>query len=95
MQDWPRQTALIGTSNDLTYLDVTGNRRFWAIPLAEPANVALIARDRDQLWAEATYCYKDKVPWWLSDEMEEIAAEIQDGYVEEDVLESSVAEWLE
>jgi putative DNA primase/helicase len=43
-QDWPRQTALTGTSNDLTYLDVTGNRRFWAIPLAKPANVELITR---------------------------------------------------
>jgi hypothetical protein len=27
--------------------------------------------------------------------MEKIAAEIQDGYVEEDVLESEVADWLE
>lgn len=94
-QDWPRQTALTGTSNDLTYLDVTGNRRFWAIPLAEPANVELIKRDRDQLWAEAVCLYRDKVSWWLSDEMEKIAAEIQDGYVEEDVLESEIAEWIE
>jgi predicted P-loop ATPase len=93
-QDWPRQTVLTGTSNDLTYLDVTGNRRFWAIPLAKPANVELITLDRDQLWAEAVHLYKDKVPWWLSDEMEKIAAEIQDGYVEEDVLESEIADWL-
>ena len=94
-QDWPRQTALTGTSNDLTYLDVTGNRRFWAIPLAEPADVELIKRDRDQLWAEAVHLYKDKTPWWLSDEMEDIAAEIQAGFIEEDVLEAPIADWIE
>jgi predicted P-loop ATPase len=94
-QDWPRQTALTGTSNDLTYLDATGNRRFWAIPLAARANVEKIKQDRDQLWAEAVHLYKTKTPWWLSEELEDIAAEIQGGYVEEDVLESPIRDWLE
>jgi hypothetical protein len=94
-QDWPRQTALTGTSNDLTYLDVTGNRRFWAIPLDKPVDVTLIKQDRDQLWAEAVQLYKNKVSWWLSDEMEDIAAEIQAGYVEEDILEHPIADWIE
>jgi predicted P-loop ATPase len=93
-QDWPRQTALTGTSNDLTYLDVTGNRRFWAIPLAAPANVALIKADRDQLWAEAVHLYNDKTPWWLNEELEDIAAEIQTGYVEDDLLDIPVGKWI-
>jgi hypothetical protein len=95
MQDWPRQAALTGTSNDLTYLDTTGNRRFWAIPLAAPVNVELIKRDRDQLWAEAVQLYRDKVPWWLSEEMEEIATEIQAGYVEDDLLDVPINDWIE
>ena len=94
-QDWPRQTALTGTSNDLTYLDATGNRRCWAIPLADRANVEKIKEDRDQLWAEAVYLYKTKTPWWLSEELEDIAAEIQSGYVEEDVLEDPIKNWIE
>jgi predicted P-loop ATPase len=94
-QDWPRQTVLTGTSNDLTYLDVTGNRRFWAIPLADRVNVELIKQNRDQLWAEAVHLYRDKATWWLSDELEDIAAEIQAGYVEDDVLERPIVDWLE
>jgi predicted P-loop ATPase len=93
-QDWPRQIALAGSSNDLTYLDVTGNRRHWAIPLAEPAKVEKIKEDRDQLWAEAVRRYQDKTQWWLSEELEEIAEEIQSGYVERDILDGTIADWL-
>jgi predicted P-loop ATPase len=94
-QDWPRQTALTGTSNDLSYLDTTGNRRFWAIPLAAPVNVELIKNDRDQLWAEAVALYRDKARWWLTEAMEDIAAEIQEGYVEDDLLDVPISKWIE
>jgi predicted P-loop ATPase len=49
----PRQFIIIGTTNDKDYLkDITGNRRFW--PIATPLfDVAMIKKDRDQLWAEA------------------------------------------
>jgi hypothetical protein len=93
-QDWPRQGVLTGTSNSLNYPDPTGNRRHWAIPLARPADVELIKRDSDQLWAEAVDLYKNKTPWWLSEAMEEIAAEIQAGYVEQDVLDDTIADEL-
>jgi predicted P-loop ATPase len=93
-QDWPRQTALTGTSNDLGYLDPTGNRRHWAIPLATPVNVEKIKEDRDQLWAEAVHLYKDKIPWWLTNALEDIADEIQSGYVDRDILDDTIADWL-
>jgi predicted P-loop ATPase len=94
-QDWPRQCVLVGTRNELVYLDLTGNRRFWGVPLAAPVNVDLIKRDRDQLWAEAVHLYKNKTPWWLSEELEKIAAEIQGGYVDDDALDGPIGDWIE
>jgi predicted P-loop ATPase len=54
--DRPRRNIFGGTTNDNKYLrDTTGNRRIWSADLCGKGLIDLegIARDRDQLWAEA------------------------------------------
>jgi putative DNA primase/helicase len=94
-QDHPRQCVFIGTSNDLEFVDVTGNRRFWPFRIAGLIDITAITTDRDQLWAEATALYRQGVRWWLPPNIEAIAAEQQAGFVETDIWEGLIAKWLD
>jgi predicted P-loop ATPase len=54
--DRPRRNVFGGTTNETKYLrDTTGNRRIWSVDLCGNGLIDLVgvARDRDQLWAEA------------------------------------------
>jgi putative DNA primase/helicase len=75
--DVPRQCVFIGTTNASEYLsDITGNRRYWPVTCTKLDSVA-IARDRDQLWAEAFVAFHAGEAWWLKDNELRRAAEAE------------------
>ena len=74
----PRQFIVMGTTNAHAYLkDMTGNRRFWPVRV-EVFDADGIARDRDQLWAEAAKRESDGEPCRLAPKLYDAAAEQQE-----------------
>jgi predicted P-loop ATPase len=63
----PRSCVFAATTNKDEYLkDLTGNRRFWPLKVVK-ADLAAIAAERDQIWAEAVAAFKAGEAWDLRD----------------------------
>jgi predicted P-loop ATPase len=88
----PRQCVFAGTANQSVYLhDETGGRRFWPFRCG-CLKADELARDRDQLWAEALLRYRSGAPCWLdSDELNKEAEVAQRQRLEEDAWEEKIA----
>lgn len=70
---WPRQSIMVGTTNDSQYLkDTTGNRRFLPVKTTK-IDLAGLRKDRDQIWAEAVVLEAAGFPIYLTAELEELA----------------------
>lgn len=63
--DKPRRCVFFASTNHATFLkSQTGNRRFWPVEVGR-IDLTSLARDRDQLWAEAAACEARGVPLML------------------------------
>lgn len=63
-KSYTRQCVIAGTTNQYTHLrDHTGNRRFWSVSVGI-IDLGMLAKDRDQLWAEADHLFRTGAQWW-------------------------------
>lgn len=91
--DRPRQFIIIGSTNQECYLvDDTGNRRFWPVKTSGKLHkrVDELARNRDQLWAEAVALEKAGEPIRLDPKLYEVAADLQRARLVENTYTESV-----
>lgn len=93
--DNPRQCVFAGTTNSKEYLkDDSGARRFWPIKLTR-VDLRLLAKERGQLWAEATARYKKGERWHFEDpSVIQSAAEEAEARRQKDPWEDLIARWL-
>jgi predicted P-loop ATPase len=94
-----RQCVFAGTTNLATdgYLtDATGGRRYWPIVCQGMIDLEGLARDRDQLWAEAVARFKAGARWWLeTPELEALAREEQDLRYRETAQQEIIKRWID
>lgn len=98
-EDVPRQSVFAGSTNERHYLhDASGNVRFWPVRVPNGEKVAFdaMARDRDQIWAEALSYYQDGAAWHITDDkLQRLAHAEQSQREEEDVWMWKVREWFD
>jgi predicted P-loop ATPase len=94
---FPRQCVFMGTTNKYEWLkDESGGRRFWPVRCTKKIDVARLAADRDQLWAEALRQYHAAAHWWLEDAgLIEEAKEEQSGRYTPDPWEDRIRQFVE
>jgi predicted P-loop ATPase len=90
-----RQCVFAGSVNPDTYLrDETGNRRFWPVRCGS-IDLDALARDRDQLWAEAVARFDAGAVWWLDEpELIAMATAEQDARYQSDAWDALIERWL-
>ena len=93
--DVPRQCVFVGTTNQDEYLkDATGNRRYWPVSCTV-IDLDVLREMRDQLWAEAMFCYEAGDIWWVTKDEEPMFTEAQDERFVVDEWEGPILNWLE
>ncbi|MNF64178.1 Virulence-associated protein E [compost metagenome] len=93
--DVPRQCVFVGTTNQEEYLkDATGNRRYWPV-FCNKVDLEQLREIRDQLWAEAVFCFDAGDIWWVTKDESWMFAEAQDERFVVDEWEGPILTWLE
>jgi predicted P-loop ATPase len=92
-----RRCVFFGTINPdgVGYLkDTTGNRRYWPVEVTT-IDLAGLAADREQLWAEARGAFLQGERWWIEDDEEAaVVSGEQDARRDDDIWEPKVMTWL-
>lgn len=93
--DVPRQCVFVGTTNQEEYLkDATGNRRYWPVACTR-VDLERLRDIRDQLWAEAKFCYESGEAWWVNRDESPLFTEAQEERFVVDEWEGPILHWLE
>ena len=97
LASYPRQCVFYGTTNETDFLkDRTGNRRFWPIAVRPTKKVFSMGEDVvDQVWAEAYELYKAGEPLWLGPELEKLALDRQEAFMEDNPKLGMIEDYLE
>jgi predicted P-loop ATPase len=91
----PRRCIFAGTTNRADWQpDETGGRRFWPVKVGK-IDLVGIARDRDQLWAEAVARFQRGEKWHMEGEVEQIALQEASARRPEDPWRSDIADIVE
>jgi virulence-associated protein E/bifunctional DNA primase/polymerase-like protein/primase-like protein len=90
-QDKPRRCVFIATTNHSTFLkSQTGNRRFWPVEVGR-IDLNALARDRDQIWAEAAAIERRGEPLFLPEALWGEARLLQDQRQDQDPWDELLA----
>ncbi|MDP2319163.1 MAG: VapE family protein, partial [Acidobacteriota bacterium] len=91
----PRQFVNFGSTNEEFFLkDPTGNRRFWPVTVGS-MKPDVLARDRDQLWAEVAIREAQSDSIHLPEALWPLAAAVQEAHRERDPWEELLEETVE
>jgi putative DNA primase/helicase len=100
--DYPRQSIFIMTTNRYQYLtDHTGHRRFWPVRCdmtrvgRSTVDITKLAREVDQIWAEALVYWTRGEQLWLEPHVEAMAQHEQSLREMDDGLSDRIQEWLD
>jgi predicted P-loop ATPase len=92
---YKRRCVFVGTTNQDKYLrDETGNRRFWPVRVGK-VDLATLKSDRELLWAEAIYWYRQGKPWHMTSEVTSLAEAAQLSRISEDIWQAELERSLE
>lgn len=93
---FPRSVVFAGTTNEIrtAYIeDPTGARRFWPV-ICGTINIPDLARDRDQLWAEAVAAFKSGEDWFRMPEGTYTEQQLRTPQDDEDIMLVKVLDHL-
>lgn len=94
-QRYERRAVFAGTTNAPDFLrDVTGNRRFWPVPVRAPLDRGVLDETRDRMWAQAVAAYRRGENWYLGAEEERLADDVRQEHEEADSWDDQIVALL-